>query len=270
MERLEVADRGVEQASAEFVGRWNRLVSTTNWEKGRIIHEWRQSLIDQGAPAADYSDEAWSKRVGGVSGQHTGRLRRVFHRFASGREQFPGLFWSHYQAALDWDDAEMWLEGAVRQSWSVSQMRQQRWEALGLPEDLKPFDEEVKAEEVDQDNAEPKQAPQAVESEFDAVREPMSPAGPDFGDEDDDDSEYGESRSSETGGGVEEESASFAREQVRPFEGLSQLPEDLADALDAFKIAIVHHKQLRWRDVSADDVLAALDGLKQLVLAPSA
>ena len=33
------------EASAEFLGRWSRLVSTTNWEKGHIINEWRQALI---------------------------------------------------------------------------------------------------------------------------------------------------------------------------------------------------------------------------------
>ena len=27
-----------------FVGQWNRLVSTTNWEKGRIICQWRDAL----------------------------------------------------------------------------------------------------------------------------------------------------------------------------------------------------------------------------------
>ena len=31
--------------SEVFLGRWNRLISTTNWEKGRIILEWRQALI---------------------------------------------------------------------------------------------------------------------------------------------------------------------------------------------------------------------------------
>ena len=28
-------------AAGRFVGQWNRLVSTTNWEKGRIICEWQ-------------------------------------------------------------------------------------------------------------------------------------------------------------------------------------------------------------------------------------
>ena len=41
----------VEQTSTEYLGRWNRLVSTTNWEKGRIIYEWRQALFSAGAPS---------------------------------------------------------------------------------------------------------------------------------------------------------------------------------------------------------------------------
>ena len=115
----------------EYLGRWNRLVSTTNWEKGRIVAEWREALIEAGAPAAAYSDEAWSRRVGSVTPQHTGRLRRVYQRFASMREAYPGLYWSHFQAALDWDDAEMWLEGAVQNRWSISQMQGERSRTLG-------------------------------------------------------------------------------------------------------------------------------------------
>ena len=33
----------LELASDSFVGRWNTLVSTTNWEKGRIIQQWREA-----------------------------------------------------------------------------------------------------------------------------------------------------------------------------------------------------------------------------------
>ena len=133
----------LEQASAEFLGRWNRLVSTTNWEKGRIISAWRKAMIDSGAPAQAYSDEAWARRVGNVSGQHVGRLRRVYDRFGGGFDSYPGLFWSHFQAALDWHDAEMWLEGAVQNSWSVAQMRNQRWEATGAADGEAPPDEEI-------------------------------------------------------------------------------------------------------------------------------
>ena len=107
-----------EEAGREFLGQWNRLVSTTNWEKGRIIANWRQALVAAAAQPQEYSDEAWSRQVGNVSGQHVGRLRRVYERFGAVRNDYSGLYWSHYQAALDWDDAEMWLEGAVQNRWS--------------------------------------------------------------------------------------------------------------------------------------------------------
>ena len=119
----------IDQASEVFLGQWKRLVSTTNWDKGRIISAWRQALVDADAPASDYSDEAWSQRVGNVTPQHVGRLRRVWERFGSVRETYDGLYWSHFQAGIDWDDAEMWLEGAVQNEWSISEMRGQRTEA---------------------------------------------------------------------------------------------------------------------------------------------
>ena len=120
-------------ASVEYVGRWNRLVSTTNWEKGRIIHQWREALRQAVAPAGSFADEAWSGQVGGVTPQHVGRLRRVYERFGEVFGQYRGLYWSHFQAAVDWPDAEMWLEGAVQNGWTISQMRAQRWEAIGAP-----------------------------------------------------------------------------------------------------------------------------------------
>src|SRR5690606_355073 len=119
-----------------------------NWEKGRIIRDWRTALIDAGASAAEYSDEAWARRAGGVTAPHVGRLRRVFDRFGSQYESYPGLYWSHFLAALDWDDAPMWLEGAMRSGWSVSQMRQQRWEAQGGDPAQRPQEGEIVATDL--------------------------------------------------------------------------------------------------------------------------
>ena len=39
----------VETTSREYLGRWNHLVSTTNWEKGHIICQWREALVAAGA-----------------------------------------------------------------------------------------------------------------------------------------------------------------------------------------------------------------------------
>jgi hypothetical protein len=264
-----VADPVVEEASQPFVGRWNQLVSTTNWEKGHIITEWRDALHDAGAPATEYSDEAWARRVGGVTGQHVGRLRRVYQRFANVCEDYPGLYWSHFHAALDWDDAEMWLEGAVQARWSVSQMRRQRWEAMGAIAEETPQDEEVVVAEKDED-FEPalEQEPivQQVSGELAEVHGPSAADGTDSGSSE----EAATAAESDSSASIyaderPEETVQF----VRPFENLGELPDDLAEAFESFKLAILRHKADDWRQISREDVLAALDALKELAIAPS-
>ena len=56
---------------------------------------------------------------------------------------------------------------------------------------------------------------------------------------------------------------------IRPFANLPKLPDDVQEALESFKLAILAHKLTGWDEVSCDDILAALDALKQLALAPS-
>ncbi len=254
-------------ASRPFVGQWNQLVSTTNWEKGRIIHRWREALIATGAATSEYSDEAWARRVGGVTGQHVGRLRRVFDRFGGVFEQYEGLYWSHFHAALDWDDAEMYLEGAVQTRWSVSQMRRQRWEAMGaLPAD-KPEDKDIVVADTDEDHDPALDRDEAVARRTRDSDEPGGPRheGPDFGDE----PQAAGKKGGEGASIYADDAPDRAIQFVRPFENLAELPEDLAEAFENFKLAILRHKAEDWSQISRDDVLAALDALKELTLAPS-
>ncbi len=253
------AATGWDQESQSFIGRWHQLVSTTNWEKGRIIYQWRTALEDAGAAAAEYSDDAWSQRVGGITGQHVGRLRRVYARFGQSYQEFQGLFWSHFQAALDWDDAEMWLEGALQSGWSVSQMRSQRWETLDDPDQQAPQDSDIVYAELDEDFEPALNAPPATSGGVDEHQGPR-PEGPDFGDEFDGEEQMA---AGEVTGGVDEPAA-----YVQPFQDLAELPEDLNDAFESFKLAILHHKSDGWREIRCEDVLATLDSLKQLAVAP--
>jgi len=253
--------------AAPYVGRWNRLISTTNWEKGKIICQWRETLVESEAAATEYSDEAWSRLVGGVTGQHVGRLRRVYQRFGDEYDKYEGVYWSHFQAALDWDDAEMWLEGAVQNGWSVSQMRRQRWEAHGAPEDLKPRESEVLAAEIDEDySPEAAAAPRAVSEAAGIEHDSHGDGG-------------AEATAAETppgaGDAADEPLAATEREPAAaqagpaPFESLPQLPDDVTEAFESFKLAILRHKADGWSEISLDDLLSTLTALKELALAPS-
>jgi hypothetical protein len=254
-------DPAVEQTSTDYLGRWNRLVSTTNWEKGRIIVEWREALVRSGSPAQACSDDAWARRVGNISSQHVGRLRRVWARFAAVADQFSGLYWSHFQAALDWHDAEMWLEGAALGGWSVAAMREKRWDSMGAAPEQRLAEPDMALPEIDEDAD-----PQPVATEIEDSLEVVRPA-----EEDGAQREAGQGPADpqdDSPGDTLAAARPPAAAPVRPFENLPPLPDDLSEALESLKLAIVSHRLCRWRDVSADAVLAVLEGLRQLVLAP--
>jgi len=249
-----------------FVGQWNKLISQTNWEKGKIISQWRTALIDSGAGTNVFSDEIWCKQVGAVTSQHVGRLRRVYERFGQSHGSFPGLYWSHFLASIDWDDAELWLEGAMQSKWSISVMRKMRWEASGGDPMHAPRDEELITSEIDDDFD-----PLTAESDEESDREKQdrieasSPAseGPDFGDEDGEPS--GASRANQGDSGVDTDSFDASKEMSNPFAGLPSLPPDIADAMEQFKLSIVRHRANQWSDVSQKGLLDVLDALKSFV-----
>ena len=254
----------VEGPSREYVGRWHRLVSTTNWEKGRIICEWRKSLMEAPAPSETHSDEAWSRRVGNVSPQHVGRLRRVYERFGQVHQQYAGLYWSHFQAALDWHDAEMWLEGAVQSGWSVAQMRTTRWDALGAPAHKKPKPEDVIVAELDED-VDPgldESHPDTLGESIGVVQAPRSDAS--------EAGAIGAAASGRSGASTQEPADATP---MRPFEDVPEdvppLPRDLTRAFKALRLAILKHKLSGWEEIPCEQVLAAIDALRQLALAPT-
>lgn len=245
-----------------FVGRWNRLISQTNWEKGCIIVQWRNALIDSAASPQQYSDEAWSRAVEGVTPQHVGRLRRVYDRFQKSYESYQGLYWTHFLAALDWTDAELWLEGAVQSKWSVSQMRRMRWEVLGSDPAAAPQENEVTAVESDegynplveaeQDNIETDRELQDRIGTTGPLNE-----GPDFGEGESEGNEAEEYQDTS-----DDDDRVTQVETISPFAKLPQLPVDIADALEQFKLAIVRHRASQWQDITPNEIVEVLDALK--------
>lgn len=268
------SDPELARLAEPFVGQWNRLISTTNWEKGRIIGEWRQRLIETGAPVTEYSDEAWARRVGGVTAPHVGRLRRVFDRFGSTFESYEGLYWSHFLAAIDWDDSPLWLEGASKEGWSVSQMRERRWEALGAVESQRPTSSQLLDVDTDEDVVLPAQGGgrEAKDgADPDSIGAGKTYDEPDFGE-----GEFGEGDELMSLGGTEQDPRPPSdpggdqadaewQPPVQPFAGLPELPDDLADAVEQFKLAVLRHKTSGWTSVSADTVRRYLDAMGLLL-----
>jgi hypothetical protein len=260
----------VDETSAPFLGQWNRLVSTTNWEKGRIILQWRQALLAAGGPAAEYSDEAWSLRVGNVTGQHVGRLRRVYERFDALRAELTALYWSHFQAALDWEDAEMWLEGAEQSGWSVAEMRRQRWETLGAIETDRPPMEDVAGQPLDEDSD---AADSDITSSTAIGHQLTSRRTQGLADGNGDERSQGSTRSAD---GLSEDAAPDDDQPEEsdsnspgPFAHLAEMPDDMGEAFEALKLSIIRHKFAGWQQISRDDVLTAVDALRELALAPA-
>jgi hypothetical protein len=264
-----VVEESAFDAAGRYVGQWNRLVSTTNWEKGRIICQWRDALVAVGAAVTDYSDEAWSQLVGGVTSQHVGRLRRVFQRFGDAFDQYQGLYWSHFQAALDWEDAEMWLEGAIHNHWSVSQMRGKRWETVGKPGELMPAGDEIETDEVDVDEPQPigesGVVDDAVTSHVTTVKSADAPAAS----AEEDDAEEDEAAFASNGAADHEPQKSPARSRSRLAVEVDELSEDIAEAFEQFKLAIIAQRRLGWSETTPEAVLECLDALRELALAPA-
>lgn len=268
----------VEELSLAHVGQWNTLVSRTNWEKGAVILRWRETMLDAELPRAAYSDEAWARRVGNVSAQHVGRLRRVSERFADHADGYPNLYWSHFQAALDWNDAELWLEGAVQNGWSVAQMRVQRWEAIGAPDELKPRTEDVFTAELDEDvnprndsfaSSEASRSAGRTEARtaeigaadmvdrFDADEPPFDPDG--------DASPKQEPKKPKTKAVEDDSDGPSTGELLASLGDLAAFPADLGEALAMLKVAILHHKLAGWKDISPPKLLKKIDALKGLI-----
>ncbi|MBR5757690.1 MAG: hypothetical protein IKX88_03730 [Thermoguttaceae bacterium] len=267
----------IDQIASEFVGFWNVLVSKTNWEKGKVIHSWRMKLIEAGTPRRVYSDDAIAQRIGNVTPQHVGRLRRVYERFGE-REPLPNLYWSHYQAALDWDDADAWLQQASDEKISVAQMRFARWEKTGAKPKLKPKDDDIVVAERDEDVNPYNDS----DADLTGVSTPIGPGRSDMFDSTvDDEEEKKPKKKKDARSRQESELGEFAGD-VEPWEGnaepirtpevldaigkLDELPVDLMEALESLKLAIISHKLAGWDDVKPIQIAAYLSEFKRLLV----
>lgn len=142
-------------------------------------------------------------------------------------------------------------------------MRKTRWESSGGDPMNAPRDEELITSEVDDDfDALTVEADEESDREKRDRAESSGPLaeGPDFGDEDYEPSIAGGANPGDPG--YESESFDASKEQGNPFVNLPDLPPDIADALEQFKLSIVRHRASKWADISQKQMLDVLDALK--------
>ncbi len=281
----------IDEIASEFVGFWNRLVSQTNWEKGKVVHSWRTKLIEAGLPRRIYSDESIAQRLGNVSPQHVGRLRRVYERFGAS-EPLPNLFWSHYQAALDWDDADDWLRKASDEKLSVAQTRIARWEKYGAPPARKPKESEIVVEEPDADvnpfndsdadfasfapSDDDADYPRSNggRREYESDDAPLSPERGEIGGEQEKKTKKNKKGDEVDLGEFEGDDEPWEAEPTRRstadvLDGIAKLdplPNDFAEAFESLKVAIMTRKLAAWDDVQPVQIAAYLSEIKRLLV----
>jgi hypothetical protein len=109
------------------------------WELGRLAAEWTQRH------ARGRTDADLARLIGDdlVSADQVQQRRQVWERFAESRSQWPGLAWSHFYAALRWDDAADCLEWASALEATVAEMRAWRRVSHGEDAALPDVDETV-------------------------------------------------------------------------------------------------------------------------------
>lgn len=125
---MTTATRPVAETEDELVGRARRSISDCNWTVGECAAQWTKRFA-KGRTDADFAV------LVGLSADQVYQRRRVWETFGDVQGQYPGLRWSHFYVALNWDDAPECLQYAEENGATIAEMKAwrtvQRGEELG-------------------------------------------------------------------------------------------------------------------------------------------
>ena len=107
-------------------------VSQCNWVIGQCAAEWTERYAE-GRTDGDFAE------LIGLSSDQVYQRRRVWETFADVRTEYAGLRWSHFYAAVTWDDAPDSLGWAEEMGATVAEMR--AWRRAQRGDDLTQPDE---------------------------------------------------------------------------------------------------------------------------------
>lgn len=102
-------------------------ISETNWMIGARACEWLQNYA-RGRREGDYG------RLTGLNPDQVEIRVRVWRKYGDVRGRYSHLFWSHFYAALEWEDAAECLTWASDMQATVAEMR--AWRRAQRGDDL--------------------------------------------------------------------------------------------------------------------------------------
>jgi hypothetical protein len=125
-----------EESEEQLVSRAQEAVSLCRWVVGECASKWTQRYA-RGRTDGDFAV------LIGLSGDQVYQRRRVWESFAPLRDEFSTLKWSHFYAALNWDDARDCLSWAEETRSTVAEMRAWRRAQRGEDLSVDPVEEEA-------------------------------------------------------------------------------------------------------------------------------
>jgi hypothetical protein len=114
----------------QLIHRAQQALSRCNWEIGECAAQWTTKFA-RGRTDGDFG------ALIGLSGDQVYQRRRVWETFSDVHDQYSQLKWSHFYAAINWDDSAECLQWANDMGATVAEMkawrRAQRGEDLSQP-----------------------------------------------------------------------------------------------------------------------------------------
>lgn len=115
------------ETEQQLIERAQDALNQCNWVIGECAAQWTQRYA-KGRTDADFGGKI------GLSGDQVYQRRRVWETFSDVRTEYQNVRWSHFYAALNWDDAAECLQWADEMQATVAEMK--AWRRAQLGEDL--------------------------------------------------------------------------------------------------------------------------------------
>ncbi len=122
------SSHAVKETEEELIAKAQSAVSQSNWVVGECADKWTQRYA-RGRGDGDFAV------LLGLTADQVFQRRRVWQTFADVHQNYPALKWSHFYAALTWDDAPECLQWADENQSTVAEMK--AWRRALRGEDLR-------------------------------------------------------------------------------------------------------------------------------------